>query len=733
VQDKVDSCPSTQIGNAVNRNGCSDLQILLLGGDSDSDGVPDGDAVNGWIDKCPGTLQMPDDIPPLPDPDEPYVPVNVEGCPYGDIFNNNIHGNPEWNISIFTDKSNTEKNFNTWPLIRNNDIHDSSLGIAVRSELLGEGAERGVLNLRPVIYGNRIYDLSGTGGPAGTLMGGITVTNNGYAKIIGNDIGDRLFKVSRGVSFNGGSGVVFNNDIHHSSDAAFGDGVSVGIDAFDVLIMNNRIYSNASNGVRFTAIDGITKVINNTIDSNGSHGVMQAVSGGIVKNNILSFNNGYGHQLNVASVTDASYNGFWRNKSGRHGGAGEDGIGDLEAEPLYVNGTPDVWDYHLLSSSSFIDAGDPLDDCFNEPPTPGRPACRVDMGAYGNTFGATVPGNSIVDSDSDGTYDTDDRCPGTPIPTPAMLGYGCSVEQASGDEDGDDVENINDECRNTPLGLEVDLSGCPPANGTDSDSDGVMNPGDRCPGTAVGERAIVDFYGCGPSQQNEDTDGDTVRDPLDECPNTPNGVSVNSVGCPLASQGDLDNDGVEGTADRCQDTPLSELPLPVGGVGTQYGCSPNQLTDDSDGDVVYDYLDECPNTAKGVPVNVVGCTTFLSDLDVDGVTDNIDMCPGTPVPDRDMVDVRGCTPLQMTKMAANFRFLMVMVTVCLTILTDALTLWPMICRFPPTMYLGVLPASLVMTPTVTVCLTPLTNVPVVLLVSTREVVFSLRLTMTPTM
>jgi len=647
VKDEVDSCPGTPTGGMVNRNGCSSEQIALLGGDSDNDGVPDGDDVTGWIDRCPGTTQMPEDTPPLLDPNEAYVPVNVDGCPYGDIFGNKIHRNSEWNINVFTNREIIESSFVTQPLIRNNDIYDSKLGIAVRSNTTPGSAGKGMLNLRPIIYANKIYDIKGKGGTTGLIMGAINVVNNGYAKIIGNDIGDSLLKVSRGISFGGGSGVVFSNDIHHTalSGGAGEGGVNISADSFDVLVMNNRIYSNASNGVSFTSKNGI-KIINNTIDSNVGHGVIQDASGGIVKNNIFSFNNGYGYELNVAYVGNASYNGFWKNKLGSYGGGGDTGTGDLEAEPLYVNGTPNVWNYHLLSSSSFVDAGDPADDCFNEPPTPGNPACRVDMGAYGNTKEATIPGDSTSDSDGDGTYDTDDRCPNTPTPTPVMAGYGCSEVQANGDDDADSVKNINDECRNTPSGVEVDLRGCPPAGATDSDNDGIMDPSDRCPNTSVGERGIVDSYGCGPSQQKDDTDGDKVLDPDDECPNTPSGVFVNDVGCPVASQGDMDRDGVEGVADRCQGTALSDLPLPVGGVGTPHGCSPNQLEDDTDGDNVFDYRDDCPNTSSNVPVNVNGCVGFSSDFDGDGVTDDIDACPATPAVDKDNVDTRGCTPPQ---------------------------------------------------------------------------------------
>jgi len=58
---------------------------------------------------------------------------------------------------------------------------------------------------------------------------------------------------------------------------------------------------------------------------------------------------------------------------------------------------------------------------------------------------------------------------------------------------------------------------------------------------------------------------------------------------------------------------------------------------DSDGDGVPDYLDECPGTPKGVKVDSRGCPL---DTDGDGVPDYQDKCPGTPKGAR--VDSEGC-------------------------------------------------------------------------------------------
>lgn len=93
----------------------------------------------------------------------------------------------------------------------------------------------------------------------------------------------------------------------------------------------------------------------------------------------------------------------------------------------------------------------------------------------------------------------------------------------------------------------------------------------------------------------------------------------------LAELMDSDGDGVYDNIDRCPDTPKGVK------VDAQ-GCSI-----DSDGDGVYDYLDKCPNTPAKVKVDANGCPL---DSDGDGVADYLDQCPNTPM--GATVDARGC-------------------------------------------------------------------------------------------
>lgn len=70
---------------------------------------------------------------------------------------------------------------------------------------------------------------------------------------------------------------------------------------------------------------------------------------------------------------------------------------------------------------------------------------------------------------------------------------------------------------------------------------------------------------------------------------------------------------------------------------------------DSDGDGVTDDLDKCPGTPKGVKVDANGCPL---DSDGDGVFDYMDKCPGTPK--GRIVDADGCE-LKLT-LLINFDF-----------------------------------------------------------------------------
>ena len=103
-------------------------------------------------------------------------------------------------------------------------------------------------------------------------------------------------------------------------------------------------------------------------------------------------------------------------------------------------------------------------------------------------LGAIAGSGGPVDSDGDGVYNADDRCPNTPAGT-AVGADGCPLA-GPGDMDGDGVDDDMDRCPNTPAGVAVDSRGC----ALDGDGDGVPDHRDQCPDSEAGAR--VDEVGC---------------------------------------------------------------------------------------------------------------------------------------------------------------------------------------------------------------------------------------------
>jgi len=143
----------------------------------------------------------------------------------------------------------------------------------------------------------------------------------------------------------------------------------------------------------------------------------------------------------------------------------------------------------------------------------------------------------------------------------------------------------------------------------DSDSDGVCDSVDQCPGFAdnldVDGDGIPD--GCDTCNDLIDTDGDGVSDCVDQEINSlcPNNVDANGVSL------DSDGDGVCDDLDVCNG---SDDTIDSDGDGTPDGCDacPNSATGDSDGDGICDDLDICLNGDDNI------------DTDGDGIPDACD-------------------------------------------------------------------------------------------------------------
>jgi OOP family OmpA-OmpF porin len=215
------------------------------------------------------------------------------------------------------------------------------------------------------------------------------------------------------------------------------------------------------------------------------------------------------------------------------------------------------------------------------------------------------------------------------------------------DSDHDGVFNTHDECPNTPRGIVVDANGCP----KDTDTDGVFDSNDQCPLTPPG--IMVDEMGC-----PYDRDQDNVQDYLDKCLNTPIGAQVNANGCWIVIPHYLDEicptaaSSIDAALMIIQNDPgmcvhiqvhtnvlkTKQCNLELGQywgenlktyfvskgipqnrlwVTGEYAQSVSPTTNvelhpascerDRDSDGVFDAVDKCPDTPKGLAVDTFGC------------------------------------------------------------------------------------------------------------------------------
>ena len=140
------------------------------------------------------------------------------------------------------------------------------------------------------------------------------------------------------------------------------------------------------------------------------------------------------------------------------------------------------------------------------------------------------------DDDNDLVNDTFDSCwrglsnwPSNP--TTDFDGDGCNDITEDEDDDNDGVNDVNstgvtlDLCPRTPkFAQDVDENGCD-ATERDTDSDGVVDADDNCPGTPVGN--VVNNVGCA------DLDGDGVFSNVDDCSNTESKWTPDANGCAI--------------------------------------------------------------------------------------------------------------------------------------------------------------------------------------------------------
>jgi hypothetical protein len=234
--------------------------------------------------------------------------------------------------------------------------------------------------------------------------------------------------------------------------------------------------------------------------------------------------------------------------------------------------------------------------------------------------------NRTGDDDGDNVINTEDYCGDSDLSDTIGMN-GCNTNLALRNQSSNNPVAFNgglvlDGCPNV-FGTSTDpLPGCP-----DSDLDGWANTDDDFP---LDPTQFLDYDG--------DGFGDNISgNNADACP-FQYGVSggTDGDGCPLVNTDDSDGDGVYNDLDDCENTPL-------GSVVDATGCSNDQLDDDEDG--VSNSVDLCADTASGATVNTDGCSSeqLTQDTDGDGIVDPEDQCPDSTGTD---IDAFGCDEFQ---------------------------------------------------------------------------------------
>ena len=140
----------------------------------------------------------------------------------------------------------------------------------------------------------------------------------------------------------------------------------------------------------------------------------------------------------------------------------------------------------------------------------------------------------------------------------------------------------------------------------------------------------------------------TSTDPLPGCPDSDlDGWANTDDDFPLDPTQFLDYDG-DGFGDNASGNNADACPFQYGVMdGTDGNGCPLVNTDDLDGDGIYDDIDSCPDTPLGSTVDATGCSNSQLDDDDDGVSNADDVCPDTA--SGATVDTNGCSSEQLTQ------------------------------------------------------------------------------------
>ena len=134
-----------------------------------------------------------------------------------------------------------------------------------------------------------------------------------------------------------------------------------------------------------------------------------------------------------------------------------------------------------------------------------------------------------VDEDEDGFGDNSsgmggDQCPGVYGVENGEGGDGCPPPFV--DADGDGIQDSDDNCSDTPIGVTVGDDGCE----VDTDGDGVVDSLDQCPDT-VGGINTVDDVGCLIIDDDDNGGGDDNQIKTQRCTTHGNAMRCDAMRC----------------------------------------------------------------------------------------------------------------------------------------------------------------------------------------------------------
>jgi len=232
-----------------------------------------------------------------------------------------------------------------------------------------------------------------------------------------------------------------------------------------------------------------------------------------------------------------------------------------------------------------------------------------------------------LDTDQDGTRDTDDNCPEIENTDQSDIDQDGQGDICDDDIDGDNIANEQDNCPEIPNVDQTDLDEDNIGDQCDNDIDGdsIENEQDNCPAISNPDQANSDTDRQGDACDN-DADNDGIENQEDNCPFIENSNQRNGDGDNFgdACDNDFDNDGRTNDRDNCPEIEnRNQLDLDDDGQG-------DACDNDIDGDGARNAGDNCIDIANPDQRNVDrdefgdACD---NDIDNDGLDNRQDNCP----------------------------------------------------------------------------------------------------------